>query len=142
VRLSQALGNSLPRTVDVRSLLEDEKDPREPGDGLRANVLEEGHAVEQVLLHRDGDQLLDLGRGEPECLGLNLDGRRSELGQNVDRHVADLHDAEDHGCCCDRDDDASEPQARLDDPAHHRRVPRVRKTAANQAKCGLERFCR
>ena len=67
-----------------------------PGSDAERDRVEERHAVEQVLLERDGDQLLDLGRGEPEGLCLDLDRRGRELREDVLRHAAELHDAQGH----------------------------------------------
>ena len=90
MRLRESLGHHLAGSVQIGTRLEDEEDPRKPGHGLGADVLEEGDAVQQVLLEWDGDELFDLARGQPECLGLDLDGRRCEVGQDLDRHLTEL----------------------------------------------------
>ena len=89
VRLGESLRHDLPSTEEVRARLEDEKDSRQPGHRLGADVVEERHTVQQVLLQRDGDQLLHFGRGETEGLRLNLNCGRSELGQDVGGHLAE-----------------------------------------------------
>ena len=87
------------------------------GTDFGAHDVEARDAV-QRLLERDGDQLLDLGGGQPEARGLDLDPRRRELGEDVHRHVAKLRGAEDHHRRGDDDDEEPELQARADDPAH------------------------
>jgi hypothetical protein len=60
----------------------------------------------------NGDELLHLLRGQPERLGLDVCVGRCELGQHVDRGIAQLSDAHDHhagGEC----DDASSRNLRL-----------------------------
>ena len=57
-----------------------------PATDCEANVVE-GDTDEQVLLDRHGDQLLDLGRGQPESFRLDLDGRRCKLGEDVHGHL-------------------------------------------------------
>ncbi len=98
VRLRHALGHHLAGPVEIGARLEDQMIRRQPGHRLRADVVEERDADEQVLLDRDRDQLLDLGRREAEGLGLDLDRRRRELGQDVHRHLAKLRDADDERC--------------------------------------------
>jgi hypothetical protein len=51
---------------------------------MRAHRIEPRDARQQILLQRDGDQLLDLRSGEPESLGLHLHRGRAELGKGVD----------------------------------------------------------
>ena len=54
-----------------------------------------------------------------------LNPRRGELGEHVDRHVPQLRDAEQHHRRAEGHDEEAEPDARRDDPAHHRpRSPR------------------
>ena len=79
----------------VGPALEDELDRRELGDRLRAQLVEAGHPAE-LLLDRNGDQLLDLVRGVAERDRLDLDPRRRELGEHVDLRAGNLGDAEDH----------------------------------------------
>ena len=75
VRLGQALLDELAAAVDVGPGLEDEHDRRQAGKRLRADHVDALDAVQQVRLERDGDQLLDLLRRQPERLGLDLDVR-------------------------------------------------------------------
>ena len=58
-----------------------------PGTDSRAQDRGALHAVEEVGLERDGDELLDLLGRQPERLGLDLDVGRRELGQDVDRRA-------------------------------------------------------
>ena len=77
-----------------------------------------------------GDELFDLGRGEPEGERLDLDLGRRELGEDVDLRVRQLDDADEQQRRGQRDHDEAEPQARSNDPAHHgRRCPRSVSTA-------------
>jgi len=117
--LDQALLYQLPRLEDVGPRLEDQLDPRQPGNRFGADPVEPCHPVEQVLLERDGDQLLDLGGGQPERLGLDLDHRRVELGKCLHRHAAKLHKPEEQQRHGDKNDQEPELQARSDDPSHH-----------------------
>jgi hypothetical protein len=95
VRLGEALGHDLAGREGVCPRLEDHEDPRQPGHRLGADVVEEGDAVEQVLLQWDGDQLLDLARGQPQGLRLDLHGRRREVGEHLDGHVSELPGTDD-----------------------------------------------
>ena len=92
--------------------LEDHLDPRQPGHRLGADDVEERDAVEQVLLERDGDELLDLLGGEPERLGLHLHRRPARTRAATSRGMpAELHDAEDQHADAERDDQALRLQA-------------------------------
>ena len=123
VRLREALFHDLARIEQVRAGLEDHLDRRQSRDRLRPDRVEERHAVEQVLLERDRDQLFDLGRREPQGLGLDLDRRPGKLREDFPRHVGDAQDADGHEDRGQRDHDATSPQARTDDPAKHRNEP-------------------
>ena len=85
VRLGQPLLHDLAGPIDVGAGLEDQDDGRQPGDRLRADLVDARDTVEQVGLERDGDELLDLLGGQAERLGLDLDVGRGELGQDVHR---------------------------------------------------------
>jgi hypothetical protein len=121
--LDQALLHQLPGLQHVGPRLEDQLDPRQPGERLGAELVEERDPVEQVLLERDGDQLLHLFRREPERLGLDVDQWRVELRKHVHRRVAELGDAKQHQPGGDRQHQKAQPQARRNDPAHHRGTP-------------------
>ena len=69
-----------------------------------------GHAAE-LLLDRDRDQLLDLGRGVAERDRLDLDPRRRELGEDVDLGARDLGDPEGHHRRGGEQHQPPEPQA-------------------------------
>ena len=82
VRLGQALLHHLARARRCRCPARRRRtiDDR-PGTDSERMSSSHGDAVEQVLLERHGDQLLDLRRRQAERLGLDLDVRRRELGQ-------------------------------------------------------------
>jgi len=72
VRLGQPFLHRLARLEQVGAGLEGQVDRGQPRPGLRPDLVQPGDAVEQVLLDRDRDELLDLGRGQAERLGLDL----------------------------------------------------------------------
>ena len=57
------------------------------GDGVRGHVRYAADALEEVLLERDGDEFLDLGRGQALRLGLHVDRHRRRLGKDVPVHA-------------------------------------------------------
>ena len=71
-----------------------ELDLRQLGHGLGAKRGEPFDAG-QRLLQRDGHQRLDFRRGQAERDRLDLDPRRRELREHIDRHPSDLAEAED-----------------------------------------------
>ena len=90
-------------------------------------IVDPRHAVQQVALERDRDQLLDLGRGQPERLGLDLDVRRRELGKHVHRHGAELRSANDEQPrTATSTTEMTKPQAPADEPTHQRDLPLCR----------------
>src|SRR4029077_14566362 len=116
-------GDELAGGEDVRTALEDQVDRAEPGHRLRPDLIEPRDSVEQVLFEWNRDQLLDLGCGKSQRLGLDLDLWRRELRQDVDGRVPDLGDAEpqhEHG---GTDDQHAELQAEEDEPTNHRNPP-------------------
>jgi hypothetical protein len=92
------------RTIDER-----------PGNGLGADGLRALHAVQEVLLHRHGDELLDLGRGQAEALDLDLDDRRRELGEHVDRRLVRLGGSDCNQNCAREHHEESQSHAGGDD---------------------------
>ena len=66
---------------DVGAALEEHRDRRQARHRVRADRLDALDAVEQVLLERNGDQLLDLGGRQAERLGLDLDVGLRVLGR-------------------------------------------------------------
>ena len=104
---------------NVRSIAES------PGMDCDSIVFEPRDAVEQVLLQRRGDELLDLLGGQSERLGLHLDRRRLELGIDVQRRVVQLRQPERE----DGDDaghhQAPHPHRGIHQPAHHWAPPVV-----------------
>jgi hypothetical protein len=81
--------------------------------------LEPWHTIEQILFHAKGNQLFNFLGGEAERFGLNLDIRRSKLGQNIDRHGSQLEDS--HGQQCGSKNNHWEPelQTQLNDRTQH-----------------------
>ena len=77
---------------------------------LRAHDVEIGNAVER-LLQGHGDELLDLGGGEADRGGLDLDLGRRELGEDVDLRLRELDGADDQQGHGEGDDDEPELQA-------------------------------
>ena len=119
VRLRERLLHELARLVDVGAGLEHHHDRGQARNGRRAEGVDPLHAVQQVRLQRNGDQLLHLFSGEAERLGLHLDVRRRELGQHVGRRIPQLRDADDHDAGGDTEHEQPEPQARSDDRTNH-----------------------
>jgi hypothetical protein len=85
--LGQPLANELPRPVDIRSILEDDRDHRQALDGLRAENIEAGETVDRGL-NRQGDELFDFAWGEPGGLCLNYDLGRGEFGEDIELGMA------------------------------------------------------
>ena len=115
--LRDALLDELAGPRLVGALLEDQPDRGQLRDGLRAQLLQARDAL-QHLFDRDGDELLDLGRGVAQRDRLDLDLRRRELGEDVDLGAGDRDGAEDHEARGDEDDEPAVAQAARDDPAH------------------------
>ena len=82
-RLCHTFLDDLP-SKQVGTGLEDHLDGGETGDRFRAHGIEPGRPGQQVLLQRNGDQLLDLSRGQAERLGLHLHGGGREFSEGVD----------------------------------------------------------
>ena len=72
---------------------------RQPGQPTPMDLVEQGHAVQQVLFQRDGDELLDLVRRSPRA-SVCTSTTRGELRQLVDRHVSKLDEAYDEHPRC------------------------------------------
>ena len=75
--------------------LEDQVDGGQAGHRRRVDVVQPGHAVEQVLLQRHRDQLLHLGGRQAERLGLDLDRGGHQLRVHVDRSAPQLDERQD-----------------------------------------------
>jgi hypothetical protein len=110
--------DNLPRGVQVGARLERQVDHGQAGHRRRVDAVQPRHAVEQVLLEPQRDQLLHLGRRQPERLGLDFHRRRHELRVDVDGGGAELGDPDDRQPDDERDDETPEPEARTKDPAH------------------------
>ena len=121
--LREPLGDHLTRLEDVSSRLEDHHDRRQTGDRLGPDLLEERHAVQQVRLEGHRHELLDLLRRETERLGLDLDGRGRELGQNVDPGSLQLGRSDEEQDPGQADRQQPETDARANKGAHHRVIP-------------------
>ena len=109
-----------PRVHEVGPGLEDEDHVGQVRHGPGAHDVESLDAV-QGLLHRHGDQLLDVRRGHAEAEHLDLHPRRRELGVDVDRRAAELRHAEHDQQRRPENHEVAQLQARLDDPTHHGR---------------------
>ena len=83
--LGQPLLDQLPGLIDVGAGLEDQDDRGQARHRLRPDDLDALHAVEQVGLEGDRDQLLDLLGRQPERLGLDLGVRGRELRKHIHR---------------------------------------------------------
>ena len=81
-----ALLHALPRLHQIGAHLEQQPDLRQALHRRGADDVNARHAAERVL-HRNRDQLFDLGGGHPRTFGLDFDLRRRELGEHVDRHL-------------------------------------------------------
>ena len=87
-----------------------------------------------------GDELLDLGGGQAERLGLHLDGGRPELRVDVERGAAQLDDAEDQRGDRGGEDEAGEAKAGVCDPSGHVADPlRVLRSRRRAPPGGVER---
>ena len=75
-----------------------------PGSRLGADSIQPRHAVQQVLLHRNSDQLFHFLRRKPQGFGLNLHIWRRELGQDIYWRTPKLGDTKDHQHDCDSND--------------------------------------
>ena len=84
---------------------------RKSRQGTRVDLVDEGDAVQEVLLEGNGDQLLHLSRRQPECLRPDLHHRRTELREPVDGVFAELGDADDDRPGGEDHDDPTELQA-------------------------------
>ena len=98
--------------------LEREQNRRQARDGRGMDVRQPRRAV-QELLEVERDQILDLGRGQAERLGLDLDHGRRELGQRIHRHLPRLVCAGGQYGSTKRNGEEPEPEARSDDPSQH-----------------------
>src|SRR5215216_1927624 len=123
MRLGQAFLDQLPGAVDVSTGLEDEHDGRHAGHGLGPDHLGAPHAVQQVGLQRNRDELLDLFGGEPERLCLDLRVRRAELREDVHRRPTQLDDSHHHESECEPEYQQREADAESDNRWDHRRSP-------------------
>ena len=117
----QALLHELARAHQLGPLLEDHHHRRQPEHRLRAERAQSGHAVHGVL-ERDGDEALDFAGGEAGRLRLDLDQRRRELREHVERRVLRRARPGDDQDERQRDDDEAQAERAFDEPAHHGRL--------------------
>jgi hypothetical protein len=88
----QALGDLLTRAVDLHRPVELHVDHRKANAGHRAHARDAGHAVHRRL-DGEGDEQLDLLRGEAIDLGHQRDGRPVEVGEDIDGELPQRHQA-------------------------------------------------
>jgi hypothetical protein len=119
VSLGQTFLDHLPGGLDVGAVVEDEVDGGQAGLGAGVDGGEPRHTVEQVLLEGHGDELLDLGGGQAQRLGLHVDGGRPELRVDIECGATQLDDAEDQRSDRGGDDEAGEAKAGECDPSGH-----------------------
>ena len=125
-----ALLHQLARPEQVGARLEQQLDRGQLRNRLGPHVVQALDAV-QPGLERHGDELLDVGGGQAHAGGLDDHPGRGELGEDVDVHLRQRGDAQDHQADGGRDDQVPELQARADDRPHqgppglgwHRRRP-------------------
>ncbi len=129
----QPLLHDLPGRHQVGPLLENQNDRGEPEHRLRTDRLETDRAVECVF-QGDTDQALDLLGRKPGRLGLDLDQRGRELGEDVQRGVTPSLDAHDHEHDRKRQDQHPQPQRRGDNPVHHKRSIPTKKQEFNACR--------
>ena len=120
----QALLHALPRIHEVGAHLEEQHHLRQCRATDASGRLDARHAAQRVL-HRNRDQFLDLGGGHARAFGLDLDLGRRELGEHVDRHLAQLRTPNTNSVA-DGDHQEAESQARADDPGKHPDAPHAR----------------
>jgi hypothetical protein len=118
-RLRDPLLHHLAGPVEVGPGLEDHVDGGRTWHRLRPNLVEPGHAIEQVLLQGHRDQLLDFLGGKPERLGLDLYRYRLELREHISLGVTKLPDANRHDHDGGSDNGTTSSQTRPDQPTHH-----------------------
>ena len=87
-RLAQPLTEHLTRPPDLRSLLEDNGDDREPEARQRAHLLDLGDAA-HGLFHGHREEAFNLLGTQPRRLGQDLDLYVGDVGNGVDRQLKD-----------------------------------------------------
>ena len=119
-QLGEAFLHQLATLVDVEALLEHEHDRGEAGCRGRADDVDAFDSVQEVGLERHRDELLDLGGGQTERLGLDLDVRRGELRVDVGRRVRKGRDADGEDRGGEADDQPAQLHRAADEPPDHR----------------------
>ena len=90
----EPLRDQLPSPGEILAPVELDPHDREARRARRAHPSRAGEAVDRGL-DREGDERLDLVRGEPARLCHDHDRRGVEFGEDVDRHLAELEARED-----------------------------------------------
>ena len=116
--LRKALGNALPRDVQVDAILERYGHDRQARDRFRAHGRDSRGAIDGVL-DLLGHQFLNLLRGEARRLGLDGDLRRHELREHVERCAQCAPCAQHQRYQGQGSHDAAASYAELDQPMHH-----------------------
>ena len=88
----ELLGDDLPREEDVGAPVEFDPDDRDAQRRRRADAAHARRAVDGAL-DRERDQRFHLLRRHAAAFGQDRDGRRRQVGEHVDRHVARGPDA-------------------------------------------------
>ena len=130
----EPLLHELPDLVDVGPFLEDQHHRRQPEHRLRADRLDAGSAVEGVL-QRHADQALDLLGRQAGGLGLDLDHRRGELGEHVERGGADGAERRSDEQAAQGEDDDPAADGGRDQPAEHARPHLMKPVSAPNSSC-------
>jgi hypothetical protein len=84
----ESLGDDLSCIQQLGPGLEGHDHRRQSREGRGFDLVEERNPVQEILLQRNGDQLLDLRRGEAERFRLDFDLGELELGKDVDPSLA------------------------------------------------------
>ena len=86
-QLRQTLGDALSGDVHIDAVRKCDRHDGQAGNGLRAHRRQARRAIDGVL-DRFGDEFLHLLRGESRRLGLDVDLRGHEFGEDIQRRTA------------------------------------------------------
>ena len=109
----------LPDRQGVAAVLQDHDDLRQAEHRLGTQRLHLRDAVEGVF-EWHGDEVFDFLGGKPRGLGLNLDDRRGELREHVERCRPDRPGTDDHQDDAQGEHDDPKPDGRFDEGRKHR----------------------
>ena len=115
----EAFAGHLAHAVDVRAVVEGQRDGAEALDGFAADGSELRRAVERSF-QRTGDECFDLFWREAGRFGLHDDHRRRELGEDVELGARGHERAVSDDEARQGDDDATELEGMGDEPVQHR----------------------